>query len=53
MGPVAMVATITLDYRLAVPATAVILWTWGAGAAIGVEQLRRLWSERGAPKDEG
>lgn len=37
--PVAVVAPITLDYRLALPAAPLILWVWGAGVAFVVAPI--------------
>lgn len=42
MGPVALIATITLDYRLAAPATPIIVWTWAAGVEVALLQLLRV-----------
>ncbi len=38
MAPVAMIATIRMDYRLAIPAAPFILWVW----ALGIEEAGRI-----------
>lgn len=48
MLPVAFVVTIHLDHRLAIPATGLILWTWGAGVDLAMQKAWSAMQGRGA-----
>ena len=50
MAPVALIATITLDYRLASPATPIILWTWALGVELAVQQFLKAVGVKPTPE---
>lgn len=49
LGPLALIAPIGLDHRLALPAAPLILWVWGAGVLLAGEKVWD-WGRRLARK---